>query len=154
MTRDVANSYKTAIGRTQTSAPARLLISRGLVLPFSPKVLDYGCGRGLDAAVYGWDRYDPHYYPDARVFSDYQTILCSYVLNTLRKREEGKILARIQSLLAPDGVAYITVRRNLKKDGFTSKGTYQRTVRLNLPIVEENSDYCIYRMDRLSQIAT
>jgi hypothetical protein len=54
----------------------------------------------------------------------------------------------------PDGVAYITVRRNLKKDGFTSKGTYQRIVRLNLPIVEENSDYCIYRMDKLSQIAT
>lgn len=154
MTRDVANSHKTAIGRTKPSAPARLLILRGLARAFSNRVLDYGCGRGFDAAVYGWDRYDPHYYPEARIFRDYHTILCSYVLNTLHRREEAKILAHIQDLLAPDGVAYITVRRNLKRNGFTSKGTYQRIVRLNLPIVEENSDYCIYRMDRLSQIAT
>lgn len=155
MTRDVANSHKTAIGRTKPSAPARLLVSQGLIKGLDyGYVLDYGCGRGFDASYYGWERYDPYYCPDLRIFRDYDTILCSYVLNTLHKREEAKILTHIQDLLASDGVAYITVRRNLKKSGFTNKGTYQRIVRLNLPIVEENSDYCIYRMDKLSQIAT
>jgi len=150
MTRDAANSHKTAIGRTKPSAPARLLVSRGLVSQSGP-VLDYGCGRGFDATYYGWDRFDPFYYPDVFYFEGaYQTVLCSYVLNTLGRGKEKGVLVRIRSLLAPNGVAYITVRRNLKKDGFTSKGTYQRIVRLNLPIVEENSDYCIYRMDKSS----
>jgi len=142
MTRDILNSHRTAIGRIKPSAPARFLVDKNLV---KGNVLDYGCGRGFDAYYYGWDSYDPHFMDDV-LFPPYTTILCSYVLNTLTKKHEAGILEDITNLMAEDGVAYITVRRNVKKAGYTSKGTYQRNVVLDLPIVTENSDFCIYQL--------
>lgn len=146
MTRDILNSHRTAIGRTRVSAPVHHLLSKNLI---SGNVLDYGCGRGFDADFYGWDAFDPYWRPGTILHPNtYNTIVCSYVINVLRKKSEAVILGVIRSLLTKTGVAYITVRRNVKKAGYTSKGTYQRNVILDLPIVTENSDYCIYELRR------
>lgn len=138
------NSWKTAIVRTKLSAPVRYLREHRLIKGY---VLDYGCGRGFDATYLGWDKYDPHYYPDDPSFL-YDTIICSYVLNTLPKSREREILDDIRQYLRFFGHAYITVRRNVKKPGYTKLGTYQRNVRLDLPVVTENADFCIYDMAR------
>lgn len=144
MNRARANSYKTAIGRKKPSAPSRWLVEHGKIYGLT---LDYGCGRGLDAKHYGWGAFDPHYNQSFLYTGGYDTIVCNYVLNTLLKRDEKQFLSDIKTLLHDKlSAAYITVRRNVKKTGYTSKGTYQRNVKLNLPIVHENSDYCIYEL--------
>ena len=144
MSKDSENSHKTAIGRKKPSAPARWLAIRGYA---QGRILDYGCGRGFDADWYHWDKYDPYYFPKVphdNGYNVYDTIMCAYVLNTLTKPWETLVLTYIKWLLAPGGKAYITIRRNVKKVGYTSKGTYQRNVKLRLPIIHETSDYCIY----------
>ena len=56
----------------------------------------------------------------------------------------------IQNLLSENGVAYISVRRDLpNQELYTKKGTYQRMVYLDHPIVYElKSRYCIYRLNK------
>lgn len=144
MTRAERNSWKTAIVRTKLSAPVRYLREHRLIKGY---VLDYGCGRGFDAIYLGWDKYDPHYYPD-ELDKMYDTVVCSYVLNTLPKSREQDVLDKVHNCLYLNGHAYITVRRNVKKPGYTKLGTYQRDVRLDLPVVTENADFCIYDMAR------
>lgn len=141
MTRDVLNSHRTAIGRSRVSAPVRYLLERNLIRGLT---LDYGCGRGFDTDYLDHDAWDPYWRPGALTRA-YDTILCSYVLNTLIKKHESGILAHIKGLLAKKGVAYITVRRNVRT-GYTSKGTHQRNVILDLPVVTKNSDYAIYSL--------
>ena len=139
-------SYLTAIARTKPSAPAKHLVATYPNLGIFNTVLDYGCGRGMDARTYGWDMWDPHYYPNFEVRDDYyDAILCTYVLNTLTKDERVNVIKDIQTKLNRGGVAFLTVRRDIP-EGFTfsSKGTYQRMVYLDLPIVGANSKYCIY----------
>jgi hypothetical protein len=49
--------------------------------------------------------------------------------------------------LSEKGKAYLTVRRDVKQDGATSRG-YQRNVLLDLPIVKEKkNNYCIYKLN-------
>ena len=112
--------------------------------------LDYGCGRGYDADNLGMVKYDPHYFPNQDVLrARYTHVTCNYVLNVVDLPTQVEILQKINDLLLDNGVAYITVRRDVKKDGFTSKGTYQRNVILDLPIVKEvRGQYCIYRLDK------
>ena len=76
----------------------------------------------------------------------YPRLLCQYVLNTLPKKEESKVLCEIFDRLLPRGVAYIVVRRDVKKAGKTKKGTYQRPVYLNGQSIHKTSWYEIYRM--------
>lgn len=83
------------------------------------------------------DRYDPHYAPDYPR-GKYDTILCTYVLNTVSLHQQRKILDQLRGLLHPNGKAYLTVRRDV---GETDS---QRIVRMRLPVVEETSSYCIY----------
>ena len=121
-------------------------------------MLDYGCGRGGDSlnltSVLGDDfvcwKYDPHYQPKEfdPTRCSFDVITCHYVLNVVDVAEGKKILKKIKALLADNGTAYITVRRNIKKEGFTSKGTYQRNVKLKLPVVTENSSFCIYKLTK------
>lgn len=146
MTLAERTSHRTAISRKTLSAPMRYLIEKGHIrFGENKRILDFGCGRGQDADRLQIDRYDPYYFPDLpREKPD--IIVCHYVLNTLPKCHEHAVLNHIRSLLKPYGVAYITVRRNVKKPGYTSKGTYQRNVVLDLPVVVENSDYCIYEL--------
>lgn len=142
MSRDSENSHKTAIGRKKPSLPSRWLAIRGYA---QGRILDYGCGRGFDADWYRWAKYDPWYFPNEVLnYGGYDTIVCNYVFNTLKKDREEDLFRSIKAFLAPKGKAYITVRRNIKKVGYTSKGTYQRNVKLRLPILHETSDYCIY----------
>jgi hypothetical protein len=138
-------SYKTAIGRTKPSAPSVWLFDNDYIVG---KLLDFGCGRGYDVAYFDCDGYDPFYYkkyPTRR----YDTILCTYVLNTLEPDDRLKVLTEIASLLKNDhSKAYLTVRRNVKVPGYTSTGTYQENVVFPYPIVYKTGDYCIYLFDR------
>ena len=93
--------------------------------------LDYGCGKGFDAEQLEMHSYDPHYQPVWPPFL-YDTITCNYVLNVIPVEYEADIMGKIKSLLKPNGIAYITVRRDIKNEGLTKRGTYQRNVTLNL----------------------
>jgi 2-polyprenyl-3-methyl-5-hydroxy-6-metoxy-1,4-benzoquinol methylase len=141
------NSWKTAIGRTKLSFPLRYLLSHGRIDLLNDKVLDFGCGRGFDADCCGFTKYDPHFFPE-RPEEKFDVALCNYVLNVLPKSQEIKMINEIRSYLKkPFGIAYITVRRNIKNLGVTPKGTYQRNVVLNnLPVEYEDSDLCIYTL--------
>lgn len=137
---DMDNSHKTAIARTRPSVPMRWLHSAGLLVG---RMLDYGCGRGFDAEAFGMDRFDPHYYPN-RIQGEYDTITCNYVLNVVDDQDAERILSRIKRLLAIDGVAYVTIRRDIKTEGYTSRGTYQVNRRINYPVLRETASYAIY----------
>lgn len=136
----------TAIKRKAPSAPAQWLHKHGLILY---PAMDYGCGYGKDADEYGLDKYDPRFYPEA-ITGNYQTILCTYVLNampnsvTCRER-----LREMDGLLCQTGSAYITVRRDLGcLTGKTRKG-HQYHVLLDLPIVARKHDqYVIYSLKK------
>jgi len=137
--------HLTAITRTKHSRPMAELYMMGL-LPDSKSILDFGCGKGFDAEQLKLDMYDPYYYPEYPN-KKYDIITCNYVLNVLTEPEVNKVLGEIKGLLNNKGVAYITVRRDVKKDGWTKRGTYQRNVVLPLPIVKETSGYCIYKLE-------
>jgi ATP adenylyltransferase len=146
MTND--KSHQTAITRRALSVPMRYLDEKGLL---SGEVLDYGCGKGQDADALGLRKYDPYYFPDGTVRDRlYDTITCQYVLNVLHPGDEtAVVLSAIRKLLKPGGAAYITVRRDVKTSGYTSKGTYQRDVDLQLPVVRElKGAFCIYLMTK------
>lgn len=138
-----AKSHLTAIKRKKPSAPVRHLNERGLL---TGVVLDYGCGRGFDCDALGCDGYDPHYRPHLDKRKKYDVIVCIYVLNVLpTKKDRDAVLARIRKLLKPDGQAYIAVRNDEKQlRGWTSRGTCQTMVRLDLPVVERNRGFVIY----------
>jgi hypothetical protein len=138
-------SFKTAISRRSPSSPTRWLSENGLLIG---RCLDFGCGKGFDTDYFGMVGYDPYYRPQ---FPDgeFDTIICIYVLNVLSSFEErDEVLRSVVQLLKPDGVAYFAVRRDLKKSGFTSKGTYQGIVNLNLIVIHKTSHYLIYQADR------
>ena len=144
----MSNAHKTAIKRTSLSKPIRELIERNLI-PDNASVLDFGCGRGFDADTLGFDKYDPYFFkrlPDRH----YEIIVCNYVLNVIDEQEADKVLNSIKELLLPSGVAYITVRRDVKRDGVTKTGTYQRNVLLPLPIVKQSGGFCIYKLTKES----
>jgi len=136
-------SHRTAIHRTSPSLPMKKLERMGLL---KGDGLDFGCGKGFDAQHFGFDHYDPYFFPQEPV-GPYTTITCTYVMNVIPKAEEALVLDKIKRLLLPDGVAYITVRRDLDHDEIvTSKRTLQRLVYLDLPVLYENNKYCIYEM--------
>lgn len=147
------NSELTAITRNKLSSPSRYLFENGLLVG---RILDYGCGKGFDVK-YLSDRgyeifgYDTYYFKD-RPTGKYDTILCNYVLNVLEAEYETFIIEDIKNLLSEQGIAYITVRRDLKKEGYRKKGkgtTYQRNVILNSEVLKENSNYCIYKLKKI-----
>jgi hypothetical protein len=141
---------KTAISRTKPAKPMRLLDEKGLL---KGSKLDYGCGKGLDAETFNMEKFDPFYHPEKPNDSSFDTITCQYVLNVLPKDEETKILKDIQNLLKNTGKAYITVRRDISKEGLTSKKTFQRNVVLSLPVLhEEKNAFCIYELSKTSKI--
>ena len=104
-------------------------------------MLDYGCGKGFDANFYGMDKYDPFFAPKRSKQGKYDVITCTYVLCILPKIQRQKVLKNISSLLRKNGVAYLSVRRDLKKPIGV-----QKIVRLNLPIIKETSKFCIYAL--------
>ena len=141
-------SHQTAIKRNKLSAPMQYL--NDFSDNFFGGQLDYGCGRGNDADLLGMKKYDPFYFPNEEVLrAKYSFITCNYVLNVVSLPEQVEILAKINDLLLDNGVAFITVRRDVKQDGYTSKGTFQRNVVLDLPVVrEKKGHFCTYRLDK------
>lgn len=121
-----------AIHRNMPSKPARMLYDMGLL---QQPALDYGCGYGKDAEAFGLERYDPERCP-AKPAGPFKTVFCTYVLNTLPLQIDCELVIKdIQSLLTEDGLAYLTVRRDLSKlTGRTIYG-YQHVVILDLPII-------------------
>lgn len=135
-------SYLTAITRSRISVPMRYLDKQNLL---SGRVLDYGCGKGFDANKLCLEKYDPHFFPE-KPAGKFDVITCNYVLNVVLKQDEESLIEDIKARLKPAGTAYISVRRDVKTDGYTSKGTYQRNVKLNFPVLKETSSYCIYEL--------
>ena len=117
----------------------------------SDLILDYGCGKGADVKYlkgkgHSVDGYDP-YYNDIDLSSKdsyYDVVICSYVLNVLDKSKERALVDDIMSKLKSGGRAYISVRRDSFKEGFTSRG-YQRYVELgSYPSFEKKGAFEIY----------
>lgn len=145
-------SGRTAIARKKLSAPMQYLHEQGKL---TGRCLDYGCGRGFDADTLGMDGYDPNHRPSLLPFLKaasgyYQTVTCNYVLNVIEdETERTKALDIIRGLLADDGVAYVTVRADVKElKGRTSTGTWQGDIRLPLPVEHETKGYRMYRLTK------
>jgi SAM-dependent methyltransferase len=116
------------------------------------RVLDYGCGHGFDADRFGWDGYDPFYRPAAPT-GQYDTILCTLVLNTLSRRNRARVLEHIRVLLADDGRAYLAVARNIRPEGKLGVNHCpQSYVVLTLPLVFEDVDLAIYVMTKSAAV--
>lgn len=138
-------SYLTAIKRSKPSAPAQWLAKNGLIAHPS---LDYGCGKGGDRSLFT-HAFDPCHGPEMpKSPKRFATIACTYVLNTLFPDEQEEVLNDLHMRLERGGTAFITVRRDLKEDGYTAKRTYQRMVYLPLPIVHETKGYAIYALQK------
>lgn len=144
----IDKSHLTAIGRKKPSAPIVYLLDHCFVNILNHHTLDFGCGRGYDAKTFMFDKYDPHFFPTVPFAEQYDRVVCNYVLNVIPKEEEAKVIKNIKACLKPGGIAYITVRRDIKKEGYTSKGTFQRHVFLPYPKVREDSNFCIYEVKK------
>lgn len=143
-------SKLTAISRKLPSVPMRWLRKQEKL---QGNMLDYGCGKGKDADYYMMERYDPNWRTteeniDVLLPNHYDVITCNYVLNTLPQSEMPAILNTVQRLLKNDGIAYFTVRRDIKTDGLTRRGTYQSNVKLPLQSIRKTSTYEIYAMPK------
>ena len=134
-------AHYTAITRKKPSVPMRHLAKLGVL--DKGRKLDYGCGKGFDADHFGMEKYDPHFSP-IKPKGLFDVITCNYVLNVVLENKVLDILIDIGNLLNSGGKAYLTVRRDIKQEGYTKKGTYQRNVILDLPILKETSTYCTY----------
>jgi diadenosine tetraphosphate (Ap4A) HIT family hydrolase len=113
------NSHLTVKERKVPSLPAKVLYERKLLIG---DVLDFGCGLGKDIdfltekkiRITGFDPYYKKDYPTKK----FDTIMCNYVLNVLLQEEQSSVLMAVSELLKPDGKAYFTVRRDIKRNGF------------------------------------
>ena len=159
------NSHKTAITRNTLSRPMRYL---SCINRIAGTTLDYGCGKGFDADTLCMDKYDLIHTDDMvlcrddeipplqkeNIINHYDTITCNYVLNVIdNEAEREQVLDTIHSMLSPEGYAFITVRRDIQQEGYTSKGTYQENIVLDLPVFKEvKNQYCIYIMDKGGEI--
>ena len=144
-------AHLTAITRKTLSKPMQYLVEQDLI---KGNALDYGCGKGFDCDALGISGYDPFHRqtmsldmtPD-RVFN---TIACNYVLNVIPDEQERKdVIEQIKTLLTDDGIAYISVRNDVKElNGYTSKGTWQGHILLDLPIVKKTSNFIMYKVTK------
>jgi hypothetical protein len=119
-----------AIKRTSPSRAATILHRR-----VRGRVLDYGCGWGFDADHYGWESFDPFYRPKPPS-GTYDTITCISVINALSRNNRSKTIEKIQGLLTDQGVAYLSVPRDLPMTGkLGMHHSLQNYVVLTLPTV-------------------
>lgn len=143
----MVTGHKTAIKRNKLSAPMQWLIdNRDAVLHEDSRVLDFGCGRGEDADIMGYEKYDPHWFPD-EPSGLFDVIICSYVLCVLPPEEQAEVIKKIQSMLEHDGIAFISARRDIKwlQDG---NGCRQRRVILNRdPVYEKAGSFAMWEIN-------
>lgn len=153
----MSNPGKTAIHRKAASAPLKWILAHMPRPARGSNVLDYGCGHGkdtetlarsigVDSVAYGWDPIHRPWDTTSRT-GFFDVITCTYVLNVLTEREQDLALVDISRLLAPGGVAYITVRRDIPEQGAKGRGgVWQRYVDLpGFELVKRTNSYAIYR---------
>ena len=148
------NRYKVAYGgaakRKHPSLAARFIHTAHLDVG---RTLDFGCGYGLDADVYGWDAYDPHY-RDVALTGTYDTIVCINVLSAVSAYHRATIFAQVKGLLSDTGVCYFALPRNLPRKGKLS-GHHRRPqyhVTLNLETVHTTPKFEIVRMRKTDDV--
>ena len=141
----MSKGHLTAITRKSMSKPTKWLVGKGLL---TGRVLDYGCGKGLDAELLGAESYDPHFQPNMPV-GKFDTIFCNYVLNVIPDLTERKnVVSLIESKLESGGNAYISVRNDRSAlNGYTKRGTWQGLIVLDLPIVAKNANFTVFRLE-------
>jgi diadenosine tetraphosphate (Ap4A) HIT family hydrolase len=145
--------------RESPSFPTRELLKQGLI---TGRVLDFGCGLGLDGKFLR-DRgfevtdYDPYYAPNYPS-GQFETILCIYVLNVLLPEEQSYVLMAVSELLSKNGRAFFAVRRDIRHNGFRTHAKakvkiYQCNVLLPYRSILK-TDHCeIYEYRHLNQIS-
>lgn len=148
----MSKAHLTAIARKKASVPVRRLVADGRIVG---RTLDYGCGRGKDAEFIGCEGYDPHYRPE-RPEGPFMTVVCNYVLNVIEAESARvAVLRDVQDLLTEDGCAYITVRNDFDAlNGYTSRGTWQGWIVLDLPVVYRCADFVTYKLDKRTTVTT
>lgn len=132
--------YQTAISRKEPPEPLKWLHDNDYI---KGRAFDFGSGRGC---WFGMECYDPYYRPEMPQ-GKFDTITCIYVLNVVTEEEQGFIIENIRKILKPNGQAYFAVRRDIPKSGKQGRGTIQRYVVLDLPILRENASSAIYVME-------
>ena len=137
-------SHLTAISRNSASVPARILYEKKLL---KGRCLDFGCGYGKDAETFGMEKFDKAFHNEMPK-GTFDTITCTYVLNTVMFEESAKILLTIRSKLKKGGCAYITVRNDVPLFVKRKNGTVQRRVKLKLPSLIENKSFTIYKLEQ------
>lgn len=152
---DIDKRYKTAITRTKLSSPMAWL-KKTYRLETDDDILDYGCGKGFDADELCINKYDPKYFPIIPS-GNWGIITCNYVLNVIESNDDKlKIVKAIQALLndCPESRAYLSVRRDLKVDGYTKSGTWQENVFIQglEPIYERKGYFAIYEITKTTNV--
>ena len=146
----INNPHLTAKERTSLSFPSRWLKYNNLL---KGEILDFGCGFGFDTDklqkegfnIVGYDNYYRPEYPTKR----FDTIICNYVLNVLEPEAQAEVLMSVSELLKPTGIAYFSVRRDLRNEGFRvhfihKQPTYQCNVVLPYKSIFLNENCEIY----------
>lgn len=154
----INHPYLTAIKRTALSAPTTFLNRKKLL---KGRILDFGCGYGFDTDdlkrqghdIVGYDYYYRPDYPEGI----FDTIICNYVLNVLEPYAQAEVLMNVTNLLSPQGTAYITVRRDLKVEGFRihaiyKEYTYQCDVNLPFASIHKTNTYEIYQYNHFNKL--
>lgn len=141
-------SHKTAIARNRITSPASALSKKGLI---RGKVLDFGSGKSKDSEILGGSKYDPHFSPKMPK-GKFDTILMSFVLNTLEEGPQRKALENARDKLKKNGNLYATVRTDVKNlKGETSRGTYQTLVNMDYPVVARGSGFKTYKLKKTAR---
>lgn len=143
-------SHLTAKERNGPSFPTKYLFNNNYL---KGEILDFGCGFGEDIKFLSKnglnaDGYDIYYQPELKE-KQYDVIICNYVLNVLLPEQQSEVLMRVSEILKPGGVAYFTVRRDLKYIGYRQhkihqEYTYQCNVILPYKSVYKNENCEIY----------
>jgi SAM-dependent methyltransferase len=123
--------------------------------PRAKRILDYGCGKGTDADHFDYEKYDLYYFPE-KPEGKFDAIVCNYVLCVVEEKDQQAIIDDVMSMLNPGGWAYFTVRRDKKNlNGWTSRGTFQRYVELDMDVAcEEKGRYIIYKVQQREGMIT
>jgi SAM-dependent methyltransferase len=130
----------TAMYRKKPSAPASWLVINKRKIG---RALDYGCGRGVDAAALNMESYDPYHGPEMPK-GKFDTIFCTYVLCVIEPVTRSEVIEDVLGRLKPGGKAYFTVRADVRRSRKSSKG-WQYRVRLDEDrVVYKNRGFIIY----------
>ncbi|MEM1576495.1 MAG: methyltransferase domain-containing protein [Archaeoglobaceae archaeon] len=148
---DICMSANAAINREKRlelhpSRPLKIALNKGLI---NGKVLDFGCGYGVDVEylreigyeAFGYDRCRLRFgkYADRSVLKDdfYDTVTNFYVLNTVYPETRIEVLNEIRRVLKKNGTVLVAVR-DVSEDKIikgipyldgvvTKKQTFQKT---------------------------